>query len=83
MIPDSIFIGKGKTYLNAINSVLVNFVYYGIWYILYKTNTITFTINTIIYMFGFGMVFHMVISYIELYWYDRRRGEDSSSFNSI
>ena len=83
MIPDSIFIGKGKTYLNAINSVLVNFVYYGIWYILYKTNTVTFTINTIIYMFGFGMVFHMFISYIELYWYDRRRVEDSSSFNSI
>ena len=79
MIPDSIFIGKGKTYLNAINSILVNFVYYGIWYILYKTNTITFTINTIIYMFGFGMVFHMFISYIELYWYDRRRVEDNRS----
>ena len=79
MIPDSIFIGKGKTYLNAINSILVNFVYYGIWYILYKTNTITFTINTIIYMFGFGMVFHMFISYIELYWYDRRRVKDNRS----
>ena len=78
MIPDSIFIGKGKTYLNAINSVLVNFVYYGIWYILYKTNTVTFTINTIIYMFGFGMVFHMIISYIELYWYDRRSIKQST-----
>ena len=78
MIPDSIFIGKGKTYLNAINSILVNFVYYGIWYILYKTNTITFTINTIIYMFGFGMVFHMIISYIELYWYDRRSIKQST-----
>lgn len=71
MIPDSIFIGKGKTYLNAINSVLVNFVYYGIWFILYKTNSITFSINMIIYMFGFGMVFHMIISFIEQWWYDR------------
>ena len=72
LIPDSIFIGKGKTYLNAINSVLVNFVYYGIWFIIYKTNVITFTIDTIVYMFGFGMVFHMFISFIEQWWYDRK-----------
>lgn len=72
VIPDSIFIGKGKTYLNAINSVLVNFVYYGIWFVLYKTNTIIFTIDMIIYMFGFGMVFHMFISWIEQLWYDRK-----------
>ena len=72
MIPDSIFIGKGKTYLNAINSVLVNFVYYGIWFILYKTNSITFSIDIIICMFGFGMVFHMIISFIEQWWYDRK-----------
>ncbi len=72
MIPDSIFIGKGKTYLNAINSVLVNFVYYGVWFILYKTNSITFSIDTIIYMFGFGMVFHMLISFIEQWWYNKK-----------
>ncbi len=71
VIPDSIFIGKGKTYLNAINSVLVNFIYYGIWFILYKTNSITFSIDIIIYMFGFGMVFHMIVSFIEQWWYDR------------
>lgn len=68
MIPDSIFIGKGKTYLTAINSGLVNFIYYGIWFILYRNNIVTFTIDVIIYMFGFGMVFHMFISYIELLW---------------
>lgn len=80
MIPDSIFIGKGKTHLNAINSVLVNFVYYGIWFILYKANSITFSIETIIYMFGFGMVSHVVISIAEQWWYDRRfkRGIDLS-----
>ena len=72
MIPDSIFIGKGKTYLNAINSILVNFVYYGVWFILYETNIITFSIDTIVYMFGFGMVFHMVISMIEQLWYDKK-----------
>lgn len=72
LIPDSIFIGKGRTYLNAINSVLVNFVYYGIWFALYKMNSITFTIDTIILMFGFGMVLHMIISFIEQRWYDKR-----------
>lgn len=75
IISDSIFIGNGKTYLNAINSVLVNFVYYGIWFILFKTNSITFTIDIIIIMFGFGMVFHMIISFIEQWWYDKKFSE--------
>ncbi len=79
MIPDSIFIGKGNTYLNAINSVLVNFVYYGIWFILYKTNSVVFTIDIIIFMFGFGMVFHMMISFIEQWWYDKRANRVKSS----
>ncbi len=79
MIPDSIFIGKGKTYLNAINSVLVNFVYYGIWFILYKTNSVMFTIDVIILMFGFGMVFHMMISFVEQWWYDKRANRVKSS----
>lgn len=72
LIPDSIFIGKGKTYLNAFNSVLVNFIYYGVWFILYKTNSIIFTIDIIIYMFGFGMVFHMIISFSEQWWYNKK-----------
>lgn len=72
VIPDSIFIGKGKTYLSALNSGLVNFVYYGIWFILYKMNIIIFNLDLIIYMFGFGMVFHMFISYFELWWYENK-----------
>lgn len=68
IIPDSIFIAKGKTYYNAINSILVNFVYYGIWFILYITNSIQFDMLTIIMMFGFGMVFHLIISMVEMWW---------------
>lgn len=86
IIPDSIFIGKGKTYLNVINSVLVNFVYYGVWFILYKTNSITFSIDTIIYMFGCGMVFHMIISFIEQWWYDRKasiRNDDALEESAV
>lgn len=64
-IIDSIFIGLGKTWYNMINSLIINVVYYGIFFILYKTNTITFTMDVIILMFGFGMVFHYIISFIE------------------
>ena len=64
-IIDNIFIGLGKTIYNAINSLIINIVYYGIFYVLYLTNRLTFTLNTIIIMFGFGIVTHLVISIIE------------------
>lgn len=64
-IIDNIFIGLGKTIYNAINSLIINLVYYGIFYILYVTNTISFTMDVIILMFGFGMVVHLVVSLIE------------------
>lgn len=64
-IIDNIFIGLGKTLYNTINSLIINFVYYGILYLLYVTGKITFTMNGIIWMFGFGMVVHFVISWIE------------------
>lgn len=72
IIPDSIFIEKGKTQYNVINSILVNFVYYGIWFILYITNSIQFNMLTIILMFGFGMVFHLIISVVELWVLDKK-----------
>lgn len=61
---DNIFNGLGKTNLNFINSLFVNFVYYGIFFILYLNNVIVFSMDVIILMFGFGMVFHMIISII-------------------
>lgn len=64
-IIDNIFIGLGKTLYNAINSFIINLVYYGIFYILYVTNAITFTMDVIILMFGFGMVVHLLISLVE------------------
>lgn len=62
---DNIFVGLGKTIYNAINSLIINLVYYGIFYILYATGRITFTMDAIILMFGFGMVVHLVVSFIE------------------
>lgn len=65
VVIDDIFTGLGKTYYNMINSLIINLVYYGIFYLLYKTNAITFSLDTIILMFGFGMVLHFIISFIE------------------
>jgi len=64
-IIDNVFIGLGKTLYNTINSLIINLVYYGLFYILYKTETICFNMDVIILMFGFGMVVHLVVSLIE------------------
>ncbi len=64
-IIDNIFIGLGKTIYNAVNSLIINIVYYGIFFVLYLTNTLTFTMDTIILMFGFGMVVHLAVSLCE------------------
>ena len=64
-IIDNIFVGLGKTSYNAVNSLIINFGYYGIFYILYRTHTVTFNMNTIIFMFGFGMVVHLAVSLVE------------------
>lgn len=64
-IIDNIFIGLGKTKYNAINSLIINLGYYGIFYALYWMKAITFDMDTIILMFGFGMVAHLVISLIQ------------------
>ena len=62
---DNIFIGLGKTYYNAIGSLIINIVYYGVFFVLYLTGSITFTMDTIIFMFGFGMVVHFLVSVAE------------------
>ena len=64
-IIDNIFVGLGKTGYNAVNSLIINLGYYGVFYILYRAGVITFTMNTIILMFGFGMVTHFAVSRIE------------------
>ena len=64
-IIDNIFIGTGKTVYNAVNSLIINLGYYGVFYVLYKTNAVVFNMNTIIIMFGLGMVVHLIVSLIE------------------
>ena len=64
-IIDNIFVGLGKTGYTAVNSLIINLGYYGVLYILCRKNVINFDMNTIILMFGFGMVTHLAISLIE------------------
>ena len=64
-IPDAIFVGLGKTKYNAINSLICNIVYYGIWFILYKTGVVVMSMDVIIVMFGCGNITHWVVSLVE------------------
>ena len=64
-IPDAIFVGMGKTKYNAINSLICNIVYYGIWFILYQTKAVVMSMDMIIIMFGCGNVFHLAVSLVE------------------
>lgn len=64
-IPDAIFVGMGKTKYNAINSLICNIVYYGIWFIFYQTKTINMTMDMIIIMFGCGNIVHWIVSLVE------------------
>ena len=64
-IPDAIFVGMGKTKYNAINSLICNIVYYGIWFVLYKTSVVVMSMDMIIIMFGCGNITHWAVSLVE------------------
>ena len=64
-VPDAIFVGMGKTKYNAINSLICNIVYYGIWFILYQTKVVTMSMDMIIVMFGCGNIVHLAVSLVE------------------
>ena len=64
-IPDAIFVGMGKTKYNAINSLICNIVYYGIWFIFYQTGVAVMNMDMIIIMFGCGNITHWIVSLVE------------------
>lgn len=81
-IIDNIFIGAGKTVYNSVNSLIINFLYYGLFYIFHLTKVIKFDMNMIIIMFGCGMVFHYIVSFIEEKVFFKRR-ECKNSANNL
>lgn len=64
-IPDAIFVGMAKTKYNAINSLICNIVYYGVWFALYQAEVVIMNMDMIIIMFGVGNVVHWLISIVE------------------
>lgn len=69
---DAWFISIGKTVYMFINSTIVNIVYYGVVYIIFKNNLINPDMKFIEVMFGAGMIVHLIISII-LYIYHQRK----------
>ena len=61
---DAWFISKGKTIYNMITSLIVNIVYYGIVFVLFRNGAFKMNMNFIIYMFGGGMLVHMILSMV-------------------
>lgn len=59
---DAWFVSKGKTIYLMLISLIVNIVYYGIIFVLFKYNYFNVNMNFIIYMFGGGMIVHMALS---------------------
>ncbi|MBP5243051.1 MAG: hypothetical protein J6Z36_05120 [Clostridia bacterium] len=47
VIPDNVFIGLGNTKYNMINSIVMNFGYYGFFFILYITGALIMSLNVI------------------------------------
>ncbi|MCI8668721.1 MAG: hypothetical protein HFI34_04250 [Lachnospiraceae bacterium] len=82
---DGWFVSKGKTVYIFINSVIVNIVYYGIMYGLFKRDVFVLNIHFIIHLFGLGMVVHMIISILlyfsETHFYLFSHGEGGSGQN--
>lgn len=80
-IIDNIFVGLGKTQYNMANSLIINIGYYGIFYLFYITEKIKFTMDSIILMFGIGMVVHLIVSLIEEMCFLRNKEIKSSVTN--
>lgn len=61
---DCTFYGLGKTNMMLFESVVTNSIYYGTAFILYKTSVWTPTLNGIALLFGIGVAFDAVVSFV-------------------
>ena len=61
---DSYFYGVGRTDLMLVQSLIVNIFFYGSAYLLYKAGMFVPTLNGIAVMFGVGIVFDSIITFL-------------------
>ena len=71
---DCTFYGRGKTGYMLFESVITNMLYYGTFFILYRTGVWIPTLMGIALMFGFGNAFDTVVSVAAYKFYLKRNG---------
>lgn len=76
---DAWFVSKGKTWCLTVISAVVNLVYYGALFALFRKGVFTPSMAFIIQMFGWGMVVHLLLS-AGLYRYAKK--QDDSRFGN-
>ncbi len=65
---DSIFYGIGKTNYMLFQSIVINTLFYGTLFILYKAGIYKPTLNLIALMFGAGIAFDSALTYVMFVW---------------
>lgn len=70
---DSYFYGVGRTDLMLVQSLIVNIFFYGSAYLLYKAGVFVPTLNGIAIMFGIGIVFDSIITFLLFIMFYRKR----------
>ena len=66
-VVDSIFYGIGKIQYILWQSLIVNIIYYGIAFILYLKGYFTPSLKGIALLFGYGLIFDFIVSFISYY----------------
>ncbi len=61
---DATFYALGKTHYMLLQSVVTNTIYYGAAFVFYSTGLWTPTLHTIALLFGFGMAFDSIVTYV-------------------
>ena len=74
---DSIFYGIGKTNYMLFQSLVINIVYYGLMFILYKTGVYVPTLDKIALMFAGGTALDSVLTYF-IYWWMLKKNKSAN-----
>ena len=70
---DATFYGRGKTGCMLFESIVTNSVYYGMFFVLYRSGAWVPTLTGIVLMFGFGNAFDSVVSGVVYAYYLKKK----------
>ena len=71
-IVDSVFYGVGKIQYILFQSLIVNIIYYGIAFILYLKGYFIPSLTGIALLFGYGLIFDCIVSFISYYMFKKK-----------